>query len=214
MGLFKKLKQFSGSVDKDLLRNGLLGRGTIVDVEQTNVSTGGDGAFSSPVCVFTVEVVLNNVPAYNATCRQSVPLTVLPKMVPGQTVCAVRVNPDNHDEIALDLATEPPEVTLAQGFGQATAADVLARGKPARAVIVQTQPLGVKNPHGVDMHAFLLTVMLDGEKPYQAKVGNPVPDDAVPLLYPGSNLPAKVLPEEPQGVVIDFEAALAEYEKK
>ncbi|HMG28462.1 MAG TPA: hypothetical protein VKH36_16795 [Acidimicrobiia bacterium] len=212
MGLFKKLKQFSGSVDKDLLRNGLLGRGTIVDVKQTNVSRGED-AFSSPVCIFTVEVVLNNVPAYNATCRQAVPLTVLPKMVPGQTVCAVRVNPDNHDEIALDLATEPPEVTLAQGSGQATAADVLARGTPARAVIVQTQPLGVKNPHGVDMHAFVLTVMLDGRKPYQAKVGNPVPDDAVPLLYPGSNLPAKVLPEEPQGVVIDFKAALEEFTK-
>jgi hypothetical protein len=213
MGLFKKLKQFSGSVDKDLLQNGLLGRGTIVEVQQTNVSTGGDDAFSRPVCIFTVEVVLDNVPPYNATCRQSIPITVLPQIVPGQSVVAVRVNPDNHDEIALDLATEPPEVTLAQGSGQATAADVLARGTPARAVIVQTQPLGVKNPHGVDMHAFVLTVMLDGQKPYQAKVGNPVPDDAVPLLYPGSNLPAKVLPEEPQGVVIDFKAALAEFTK-
>ncbi|HMF03357.1 MAG TPA: hypothetical protein VKH17_00980 [Acidimicrobiia bacterium] len=213
MGLFKKLKQFSGSVDKDLLENGLLGRGTIVEVQQTNVSTGGDDAFSRPVCIFTVEVVLDNVAPYNATCRQSIPITVLPQIVPGQSVVAVRVNPDNHDVIALDLATEPPEVTLAQGSGQATAADVLARGTPVRAVIVQTQPLGVKNPHGVDMHAFVLTVMLDGQKPYQAKVGNPVPDDAVPLLYPGSNLPAKVLPEEPQGVVIDFKAALEEFTK-
>ena len=109
MGVFKKLKQFSGSVDKNLLRNGLLGRGTIIDVKQTNVSRGED-AFSSPVCIFTVEVVLDNVPAYNATCRQAVPLAVLPKMVPGQTVCAVRVNPDNHDEIALDLATSEPDI--------------------------------------------------------------------------------------------------------
>ena len=46
-----------------------------------------------------------------------------------------------------------------------------------------------------------------------AKVGNPVPEEAVPLLYPGSNLPAKVLPEEPQGVVIDFKSALAEFTK-
>ena len=36
MGMFKKLKQFSGSVDKNLLKNGLLGRGTILDVKQTN----------------------------------------------------------------------------------------------------------------------------------------------------------------------------------
>jgi hypothetical protein len=71
----------------------------------------------------------------------------------------------------------------------------------------------MKNPHGVDMHAFVLTVMPDGQKPYQTKVGNPVPEEAVPLLFPGSNLPAKVLPEEPEGVVIDWDAALAEFTK-
>jgi len=60
---------------------------------------------------------------------------------------------------------------------------------------------------------FVLTVMRDGQKPFQAKVGNPVPDDAVPLLFNGSNLPAKVLPEEPEGVVIDFKAALEEFTK-
>jgi hypothetical protein len=212
MGMFKKLKQMTGSVDKDLLRNGLLGRGTITEVQQTRVSTGGDDAFSRPVCVFTVEVALDNVPVYTASCRQSVPITVLPRFVPGQTVVAVRVNPDNHDEIGLDLETNPPEVTMAQGQG-ASAADVLARGNPVRSVIVQTAPLGMKNPHGVDMHAFVLTVMPEGQKPYQAKVGNPVPDDAVPLLFPGSNLPAKVLPEEPDGVVIDWDAALAEFTK-
>jgi hypothetical protein len=108
MGMFKKLKSMTGSVDKDLLKNGLLGRGTLMEIQQTRVSTGGDDAFSRPVCVFTVEVALDNVPVYTASCRQSVPITVLPRLVPGQTVTAVRVNPDNHDEIALDLATEPP----------------------------------------------------------------------------------------------------------
>jgi len=192
MGMFKKFKQMTGSVDKDLLKNGLLGRGVIVEVQQTNVSTGGDDAFSR--------------------CRQSVPITVLPQFVPGQTVAAVRVNPDNHDEIALDLATEPPEVTIAQGQG-ASAAEVLERGDPVRAVIVQTQPMGMKNQQGVDVHAFVLTVMRGGQKPYQSKVGNPVPEDAVPLLFNGSNLPAKVLPEEPEGVAIDFKAALEEFTK-
>jgi hypothetical protein len=118
MGMFKKLKTMTGSVDKDLLRNGLLGRGTLTEIQQTRVSTGGDDAFSRPVCVFTVEVALDNVPVYTTSCRQSVPITILPRLVPGQTVTAVRVNPDNHDEIALDLETEPPEVTMAQGSGR------------------------------------------------------------------------------------------------
>jgi hypothetical protein len=33
------------------------------------------------------------------------------------------------------------------------------------------------------------------------------------LLYPGCNLPAKFLPSEPEGVVIDWTAALAEFLK-
>ena len=52
MGMFKKFKSMTGSVDKDLLKNGLLGRGTLMEIQQTRVSTGGDDAFSRPVCVF------------------------------------------------------------------------------------------------------------------------------------------------------------------
>jgi hypothetical protein len=212
MGVFKKFKSMTGSVDKDLLKNGLLGRGTLMEVQQTRVSTGGDDAFSRPVCVFTVEVALDNVPVYTATCRQSVPITVLPRLVPGQTVTAVRVNPDNHDEMALDLATEPPEVVMVPGSGQATAADVLARGNPVRAVIVQTQPLGME-PTG-RRHA---RVHPDGHARRPEAVpgqgAQPRPEDAVPLLFSGSNLPPKVQPEEAQGACVDWTAALAEFTK-
>jgi hypothetical protein len=38
--------------------------------------------------------------------------------------------------------------------------------------------------------------------------------EAAALPYPGANLPAKVMPGEPQGVVIDWRAALAEFTKK
>jgi hypothetical protein len=33
------------------------------------------------------------------------------------------------------------------------------------------------------------------------------------LLWPGPNLPTKVLPEEPDGVVADWSATLAEFTK-
>lgn len=96
------------------------------------------------------------------------------QLVPGHSTVAVRVNPSDPQEIALDLGTEPPTVTVTGG---------------------------------------VLTVLSDGQAPRQVQVGNPVPPEAAPLLYPGCNVPAKVLPEEPDGVAIDWAAAVAEFTK-
>ena len=84
MGLFNKMRNLTGSVPKELLENGLLGRGIIVSIQQTSVSTGADFD-PAHVCVFTVEVALDNVPRYTATCRQAVRATILPQlMMPGR----------------------------------------------------------------------------------------------------------------------------------
>jgi hypothetical protein len=212
MGLLSKMRNMTGSVPKKLLESGLLGRGIITSVQQTSVSTGAE--FNpAHVCVFTLEVTLDNVPRYTATCRQAVLATVLPQLMSGGATVAVRVNPDDHSEVALSLGEEPPTVTMAATGDPKTgsAAEILADGVDCRAVIVQSQPLGTRNQKGVDMYAFLLTVMLDGRAPYQVQVGNPVPADAVPLLYPGNNVPAKTLPERgDQYIVIDWENALAQ----
>lgn len=111
MGLFSKMRDDAGSVPTELLENGLLGRGIISSVQQTSVSTGPD--FNpAHLCVFTVEVALDNEPRYTATCRQAVHATILPQlMTPGVTV-ALRVNPDDHSRVALSLGEEAP--TLAQ----------------------------------------------------------------------------------------------------
>lgn len=66
----------------------------------------------------------------------------------------------------------------------------------------------MQNASGVDLHAFVFSVFVEGKAPYQVKVGNPVPDAAVPLLFPGSRVPAKIDPDDDQGVVADWEAAL------
>lgn len=71
-----------------------------------------------------------------------------------------------------------------------SAARILELGTACEAVIVQSQPLGMRNPRGGDMYAFLLTVMAEGRAPYQIQIGNPVPAAAVPLLYPGNTVPA------------------------
>lgn len=212
MGLLSKMRDLSGSVSKELLQEGLLGRGIIVSVQPTSVSTGAD--FNpSHVCVFTVEVALDNVPRYTTTCRQAVRATILPQlMAPGVTV-AVRVDPKDQSRIALSLGEEPPTVTMAStgDANTGSAARILDLGQPCKAVIVQSQPLGMRNAKGDDMYAFSLTVMAEGRPPYQIQVGNPVPAAAVPLLYPGNTVPAKRMPGgDDRELVIDWETTLAQ----
>ena len=127
----------------------------------------------------------------------------------------MRVDPDDHSRIALSLGEEPPTVTMASSGDANTgsAARILEYGVPCKAVIVQSQPMGMRSPSRLDMYAFVLTVMADGRAPYQVQVGNPVPADAVPLVYPGSTVPAKRLPDgEDHEIVIDWAAALSQVE--
>jgi hypothetical protein len=216
MGLFSKVRQLSGTPSRDLLEHGMLGRGIITAVKQTGVSTGVDFD-PSHVCVFTVEVSLDNTARYIATCRQSIRATILPQLLGGGATVAVRVNPDDHTQIVLDLATEPPVVTVSARDGDAntgSAAQILDEGTPCRAVIIESMPLGRRNPAGVDLYAFVLTILADGRSPYQTKLGMPVPPEAVPLLYPGNNVPAKRLPDrEDHYVVIDWQDALAHVQR-
>ena len=212
MGVFNKMRNLAGSIPKELLQNGQLGRGIVVSIQQTSVSTGVDFD-PSHVCVFTVEVALDNVPRYTATCRQAVRATMLPQlMMPGATV-AVRVDPSDHSRIALSLGEEPPTVTMAtsRDANTGSAAQILEYGVPCSAVIVASQPMGMRSPTGKDMFAFVLTVIAEGRPPYQTQVGNPVPTDAVPLVYPGNTVPAKrMLNGADHEVVIDWDAALAQ----
>jgi hypothetical protein len=103
MGLSGRTRNPTGLIANGVPADGsLLGRGSIVSVQQTTVSTGTD-ADPSHECVFTVEVVLDGASRYTATCRQSVPaMALVPLMLPGATV-AVRVDPADRSRAALSL---------------------------------------------------------------------------------------------------------------
>jgi hypothetical protein len=167
------------------------------------------------VCVFAVEVALDNEARYTATCRQAVQATILPRlMTPGATV-AVRVDRNDRSRIALSLGEQPPTVTMSSESGDpntGSATRIFELGVPCKAVIVETQPLGMRSRKGDDMYAFALTILAKGRAPYQIQVGNPVPPAAVPL-YPGNTVPVKRMPEgDDREVVIDWDAALAQVE--
>jgi hypothetical protein len=170
----------------------------------TTVRTGN--GLVQRVCVFSVEVSLDNQAPYMATCKQRFPEIGLARIQPGNTTLAVRVNPDDLTQIVLDLDTDPPVVTSAGGAG--SAAELLATGRPGEAVIIASQPLGKRTKAGIDMYYFRLTVMPPGEQPYQIEVGNPAPPAALPFMYPGSRVPVKIGAGR-NDVVIDWEAAAA-----
>ena len=202
MGILRKI---TGGPDKKLLETGLLGRGIITEVKLTGTTYSTGNGLVQRVCLFTVEVSLDGRPPYTATCKQRFPEIELARIQPGNTTLAVRANPADLTEITLDLGTQPPVVTSAGGR---SAAAILATGQPGQAIIVASQPLGKRNPAGVDLYYFRLTVMPDGKQPYQIEVGNPTPPAALPFLYPGSRVPVKI-GAGPNDVVIDWNAAVA-----
>jgi hypothetical protein len=210
MGLMSKMKNLTGAAPKELLEAGLLGRGIIVGIQQTSVSAGADFD-PSHVCVFTVEVTLDNIPRYTTTCRQAVKATLLPQLMSPGTTVAVRADATDHKRIALSLAEEPPTVTMAPDSNTRSAAQIIEDGEPCKAIIIETLPLGVRSPRtGEDVYAFTLTVMAQGRPPFQIDVGNPVPKAAIPLLYPGSTLPARRIPDgDDRELAIDWDEALA-----
>ncbi len=211
MGFLSKVKTALGGDDSALMANGVLGRGEIQDVRITGSSVQVGGAPPQQVCIFQVMVYLDDTPPFPAEVRKRVPVYALANLRPGQSVVAVRVDPADHSRVGIDFSVEPPAIRLAQTPGKITAQDILDQGEPCQAVIVESQPLGVKSSKsGLDMYAFMLTVMVPGQAPYHIQVGNPVPPEAVPLIFPGSRLPAKFMPNtQPENLAIDWKSAVA-----
>lgn len=211
MGFRNKIKTALGGDDPQLMATGLPARAEITNVQVTGSSVQHGGAPPEQICVFDLMIYLDNTPPFPAQVRKRVPIYLLSNIQAGHTVVAARVDPDDQSRVGIDFSVEPPVVRLAQKPGQTTAQDILERGNPCEAVIIQSESLGVKSSiSGLDMYAFLLTVMIPGQAPYQIQVGNPVLPEAVPLIFPGSRLPAKIWPDGgPNDVVIDWKAALA-----
>ena len=158
----------------------LLGRGQVIDLQQTSI-TGAAEPAAHPVCMLTVRVFLDDAEPFEARCRQTVPLALVPQLASGQLPVAVRVDPRDHSVIALDLRAEPPTVRLPASAPSGSASEIIATGRAARVTIVQSAPTGLRSAAGVDVHSFVLTVSLEGQAPYQCQTAQPVPPEALAL---------------------------------
>jgi hypothetical protein len=206
MGFFGNL---IGSADNSVLQNGILGRGEITNVVMSGMTLQTGNGLVERKCTITANVFIDNTPVFVATIVQRVQEIVIPQLSSGSAVVAVRVDPNDHTKVAIDFNAQVPEVTLARTTDNAhSAAYLLANGKPIKVVLVADQPLGKKNADGIEVYALQLTVYDGVPTPYQITVGNPVPATALPLLFPGSKLHAK-LGDDPNSVVVDWAAGAA-----
>jgi len=189
-----------GSADSSVIQNGILGRGEITGLTMSGMTLQSGNGLVERKCTITMNVYIDNVPMFPATVVQ---------LSSGDAVVAVRVDPADHSKVAIDFASDVPEVTLAAPADPThSMAYLLANGKPIKVVLVGDQPLGKKNPEGIEMYALQLTVYDGVPTPYQIMVGNPVPATALPLLFPGSKLHAK-LGDDPNAVAVDWAAGAA-----
>jgi hypothetical protein len=210
MGLFGKMRQAVGGDDPELMAHGQLGRAIVQNFTMKGMSIQQGAMPPEQVCQFDLLVYLDDTPPFSAQVNKRIPVYAIGQLVPGQSVVAVRVDPSDHSKIGIDLSVAPPEVRMAASSAQGSAAEILATGTPCEAVIVQFEPTGMKNASNIDIYALKLTILAEGVPPYQIMVGNPVPPEALPLLYPGSKVPAKFDPHGvKEAVAIDWSAALA-----
>jgi hypothetical protein len=209
MGFFDDLadgfRNLTGGVDEQLVATGTLARGEILSVAPSGTTITVMNSLVERTCEFVIRVMMDGQQPFEARISQRVPEVSIPQLQQPGVVVAVRVDPADHSRIAIDFATQPPEVRLPESTGENSAAHILANGKPITVVLVADQVMGVKNAKGDPVHALTLTIATGVETPYQVQVGNAVPASALPLVYPGSKLHAK-LGAGPNDVVVDWAA--------
>ena len=209
MGIFNKLKQMAGGVDAEVLRDGVPAQAVLLMVQPTGTTVEVGNGLVQRVCEFAVQVIPDGAPEYRTVVRQRIPEIMLARIEPGVTRVAAKVHPQDPNRVALDFAAPPPAVRYSSGGDEKhSAAHVLSVGDRGDAVIVSSTPLNMTNQQGVPLYAFELTVIpASGGDPFQAKTGMPTPPTALPLLFPGSRVPVRYLPENRNAVVIDWAAA-------
>ena len=203
--LTKGFRKFTGGVDQELLATGVPARGEVLGISMSGTTI---TIMNGPVernCTFRLRVMRDGAQPYEATVAQRVQEIMISALQQPGVALALKVDPADPQRIAIDFGSAPPEVTLPESTGTDSAAYILEHGKPITVVLVGNQPIGVNNHKGDPVHALQLTVATGVPEPYQIAVGNAVPSFALPLLFPGSKLHAK-LGEGPNDIVVDWAA--------
>jgi hypothetical protein len=187
----------ASSLPADLAANGIPGRAILKD-RKTPVGTMID-------CAVTCGVrLVDGTPPYTASCHVPLGPDTAEKLIPGQTIVTVRVDPTDHSRIALSLSEETPVVTVTDPATIDAPDRALRGGEPCRVVVLANQRQWLKTPAGDELYATKIRVTTDGS---EIQVFVPVPAGASAIFQNGAELPAKRLVAEPNVLAIDWAAA-------
>jgi hypothetical protein len=189
----------ASQVPSDLLANGIIGRGSCVDVQKTPVGQLID-------CAMTIGVrLVDGTPSYRASTRVSLSPENAARIIPGQTLFTVRADPQNHQRVALSLSEPTPSITIDDPDVVDPPARALREGTPCRVTIVAHAEQFLRLPTGEDLYA--TKVRVDGS---EFQIFLPVPASSAALFADGKELPAKRILAEPQVLTVDWAAAQQE----
>lgn len=112
MGLLGKLRGWLGLIDRETMRIGYPAQAVILQIRRLGGSrelgTGQEGTAEERVCVFTVRIMMDDVPPYDAQVKQWILKSLLDQLQPGKViVAAAKVHPQDPRRVALDFKTSP-----------------------------------------------------------------------------------------------------------
>ncbi|GAA3160529.1 hypothetical protein [Nonomuraea roseoviolacea] len=199
-GVFGMIKDLAGG-NRDLLLNGSPASAVVLSMRDTGVTVN-----DLPMAVFELEVRRPGSEPYRVAHREPIPRLLVGAVLPGSPL-AVRVDPHDPARLAIDWSQAAGPASRPAAAGQqVSAADILARGVPATVTILGTFTMnGMTSGDGDPVVGFDLRVT-GPYRPYEVRLAHRVPRPHLTRLVPGTALPAKIAPEDPQKVAIDWEA--------
>jgi hypothetical protein len=209
---FGVLSRYGRIVSPRDIDDPVTGTATVLGVRRT-----GTEINDVPLTEIQLRVQLPGRPAYDTEVSQLVSTMLIS---PGMVV-PVRTERLDQDEVVIDLeggssvavGQLPGAIAAAMAVapgGQPIAGyqsidEILATGEPGQVRVVSTFDLGgMTTPDGDPVVGLVLDVMPSGRAPYQVQCGHRVPTAHLAEIVPGSILPARLDPADPNRFAIDW----------
>ncbi|TMR99874.1 hypothetical protein [Nonomuraea basaltis] len=196
-GLFGMINDLAGG-NRDLLVNGVPATAAILSMSDTGMTVN-----DLPMVAFDLEVRREGAGAYRVAHRESMPRLLVGAILPGARL-PVRVDPSDHNRLTIDWQ-HAAEYASPPAGQRVSAADILARGVPAMVTVLGTFSTNGMTADNGDPILGLLLRVTGPHGSYEVRLAHRVPPHHLARVHPDARFPAKIAPEDPEKVAIDWD---------